>query len=68
MNDDFLKIAEAASIAILVQIVSGNIFVNVTGAMFWMLAGMHMAAVRYHNNEMVVTEQSSVAEGMIAVA
>jgi hypothetical protein len=67
-NDDFLNVAKAGLIAILVQIVGGNIFVNVTGVMFWMFAGMYLAAFRYHENEIAITEQSVVAEGMIAVA
>ena len=40
--------AKAIMIAILVQVIGGNVFVSVTGAMFWMLAGMYLAAGKYH--------------------
>ena len=47
-SDEFPGIAKAIMIAILVQVIGGNVFVSVTGAMFWMLAGMYLAAGKYH--------------------
>jgi O-antigen ligase/polysaccharide polymerase Wzy-like membrane protein len=47
-SDEFLGVAKAIMIAILVQLVGGNVFVSVTGAMFWMMAGMYLAARKYH--------------------
>ncbi len=67
-RDEFLNISKAAMIAILVQTVSGNIFVNVTGAMFWMLAGMYLAGCRHARDERVIAEQDGVQEEMAGVA
>jgi hypothetical protein len=50
-SDEFLSASKAIILAILAQIVSGNIFVGVTGAMFWMFAGMYLGGLRYHENE-----------------
>jgi hypothetical protein len=66
-HDEFLNISKAAMIAIVVQTVSGNIFVNVTGAMFWMSAGMYLAGCRY-TNERSIAEQDVGREEMIRVA
>ena len=35
-------------IAMLAQIVGGNVFVSIIGVMLWMLAGMYLAAHKYH--------------------
>ena len=45
-NDEFLRLGKAAMIAMLAQIVGGNIFVSVAGVMFWSLAGMFLAGQR----------------------
>jgi hypothetical protein len=50
-SDEFSRAGKAVMIAILAQLVSGNIFVNVTGAMFWIFAGMYLGARRYYENE-----------------
>jgi hypothetical protein len=50
-SDDFARVGKAVMIAILVQLLSGNIFVNVTGAMFWIFAGMYLGAHKYYENE-----------------
>ena len=47
-RDEFLSVGKAAMIAILAQVVGGNVFVSVTGVMLWMLAGMYLAAHKYH--------------------
>jgi hypothetical protein len=47
-DDNFMVVGKAIMIAILVQIVGGNIFVSVSGAMFWMLTGICLAAGKYH--------------------
>ncbi len=53
-RDDFSEVGKAIMIAIIVQIVGGNIFVNVTGVLLWMFAGMGLAAYRYHKVEALV--------------
>ncbi|MGA2417290.1 MAG: hypothetical protein ABSF59_22775 [Candidatus Sulfotelmatobacter sp.] len=47
-TDDFTKACKAILIAFLAQLLGGNIFVSVTGAMFWMFAGMYLAADKYY--------------------
>jgi hypothetical protein len=47
VDNEFLGVGKAIMIAILSQVVGGNVFVSVTGAMFWMLAGMYLAAGSY---------------------
>ena len=49
-RDEFLLVMKAGMIAIIAQMVGGNIFVGVSGAMFWMFAGMYLAANKYHAN------------------
>ena len=46
-RDEFSNAAMAVMIALLAQLVGGNIFVGVNGAMFWMFAGTFLAAGRY---------------------
>jgi hypothetical protein len=50
-SDEFSRAGKAVMIAILAQLVGGNVFVNVTGAMFWIFAGMYLGARRYYENE-----------------
>jgi hypothetical protein len=50
-TDEFSTAAKAIFIAILAQIVSGPVFVNFTGALFWIFAGMYLAAFRYHESQ-----------------
>ena len=50
-SDEFGRVGKAVMIAILAQLLSGNIFVNVTGAMFWIFAGMYLGAHKYYENE-----------------
>ena len=47
-GDELPEVGKAIMIAILAQVVGGNIFVNVTGAMFWMLSGICLAAGKFH--------------------
>ncbi len=47
-NDEFSLAMKAGMIAIVAQLIGGNIFVGVSGAMFWIFAGMHLAADRCH--------------------
>jgi hypothetical protein len=49
-GDDFVRAAKAILIVFLVQLVGGNIFVSVTGAMFWTFTGMYLAARKYHED------------------
>ena len=49
----FSIVAKAIVIAILVQVIGGNIFVNVTGAMFWTFTGLYLSARKHHSNLMV---------------
>jgi hypothetical protein len=46
--DDFVKASKAILIALLAQLLGGNIFVSVTGTMFWIFAGMYLAADKYY--------------------
>jgi hypothetical protein len=46
--DDFVKASKAILIGFLAQLLGGNIFVSVTGAMFWIFAGMYLAANKYY--------------------
>ncbi len=48
-QDEFLSVCKAAMIAILAQVVGGNVFVGITGALLWMLAGIYLAAHKYHS-------------------
>jgi hypothetical protein len=50
-SDKFSRVGKAVVIAILAQLVSGNVFVNVTGAMFWLFAGMYLGARRYYEDQ-----------------
>jgi hypothetical protein len=43
-DGEFCNAARVVTIAMLAQLVGGNIFVNVTGAIFWMFTGMYLAA------------------------
>jgi hypothetical protein len=47
-QDDFANASRAIALAILAQIVAGAVFVNVTGALFWIFGAMYLAAQRYH--------------------
>ncbi|HEX4486938.1 MAG TPA: O-antigen ligase family protein [Terriglobales bacterium] len=48
-SDQFPAVGKAITIALLAQIVGGNIFVSVTGAMFWMAIGMFLASAKYYS-------------------
>ena len=43
-RDEFSEAARAVTIAILVQIIGGNIFIGVNGILFWMSVGIYLAA------------------------
>jgi len=51
MHDQFYNAATAIVIAMLAQLVGANIFVNVTGTIFWTFTGMRLAASPYHAHE-----------------
>jgi hypothetical protein len=51
MRDEFYKAGKAIVIAMLAQLIGANIFVNVTGAIFWTFTGMRLAASPYHAQE-----------------
>jgi hypothetical protein len=48
IQDEFYKAGKAIVIAMLAQLIGANIFVNVTGAIFWTFTGMLLAASPYH--------------------
>jgi hypothetical protein len=43
-RDEFSQAARAITIAILVQIIGGNVFIGVNGILFWMSVGIYLAA------------------------
>ena len=47
-RDEFSQAARAITIAILVQIIGGNVFIGVNGILFWMSAGIYLAAGKNH--------------------
>jgi hypothetical protein len=47
-RDDFANVALAIMVAIVTQLIGGNIFVSVSGVLFWMFAGMYLAAGKHH--------------------
>jgi hypothetical protein len=57
-HDPFLLASKAIVIAIAAQVIGGNVFVNVTGAMFWMFAGLCMAAQQRYRNQTLAAVQS----------
>jgi hypothetical protein len=60
-NDEFCRAAKAIAFAILAQLIAGDVFVNVTGAIFWIFAGMYMAASPYHRSQAILaTEPASL--------
>ncbi len=48
----FSVVTKAIAIAILMQLIGGNIFVNITGAMFWTFAGLYLSARKHHSDQM----------------
>jgi hypothetical protein len=58
-GDEFMRAAEAIMIGIIVQVFGGNVFVNVTGALFWMLVGMFLADRRNHDNDLSIQQLES---------
>jgi hypothetical protein len=46
-------LARAIVIAILVQLIGGNIFMNVPGAMFGAFAGLSVSAQKHHSDRMI---------------
>lgn len=50
-DDSFARAMRAICIAYLVQLIGGQIFVGVTGAVFWLCLGMATAAGRWHTAE-----------------
>ena len=43
-NDEFARAGRVIMIAMLAQLVGGNIFTGINGAIFWMFAGLHLSA------------------------
>jgi hypothetical protein len=56
-QDRFSLASKAIAIAIVAQVVGGNVFVNVTGAMFWMFAGLCMSANQRQRNQTLAAVQ-----------
>jgi hypothetical protein len=61
-SDPIARTAKVIMIAIIAQLLSGNIFVNVTGAMFWLFAGVYLAALRYNENEALVCRAQGIPQ------
>ncbi|HSS98139.1 MAG TPA: O-antigen ligase family protein [Terriglobales bacterium] len=47
-KDEFQVALKAGMIGLVAQLVGGNIFVGVSGTMFWMFAGMYLASAKYN--------------------
>jgi hypothetical protein len=62
MHDQFYNAAKAIVIAMLAQLIGANIFVNVTGAIFWTFTGMRLAASPYHAQERAGPNQLQPSE------
>jgi hypothetical protein len=43
-SDEFARAGRVIMIAMLAQLVGGNIFTGINGAIFWMFAGVHLSA------------------------
>ena len=61
-SDEFCAASKAIVIAVLAQIVSGPVFVNVTGAIFWIFVGMYFAAARYGASQPQMDRTGPAAE------
>jgi hypothetical protein len=59
-GDQFPIAAKAIVVALLAQIIGGNIFVSVTGAMFWLFAGLSMAARQHYSDRSTACQSVSV--------
>jgi hypothetical protein len=53
-EDQFSIAAKGIVIALLAQIIGGNVFVSVTGAMFWLFGGVSMAAREHYRNQSMI--------------
>lgn len=62
-RDEFWSASRAIILAILAQIVGGNIFVGVTGAVVWMFAGMLLAGSLYHEKQIQSMENLELQPG-----
>ncbi len=47
-RDEFSEVGKAIMIAILVQVIGGNVFIGVNGILFWMSVGICLSAGRNH--------------------
>jgi hypothetical protein len=54
-DDDFTAVANALMVAIVAQVIGGNIFVNVTGALFWVSVAMHSSGLKRCQNQQAVS-------------
>jgi hypothetical protein len=57
-TDEFPVVSRAIMIAILAQLVAGDVFANVTGALFWIFGGMYLAAIQYHEARIPVVARA----------
>ncbi len=53
-TDEFSQASKAIAVAILAQLIAGDVFANVTGAIFWLFAAMYLAGNRYHENQSAI--------------
>jgi O-Antigen ligase len=55
VTDEFYQAARAIVFAVLAQLIGGDVFVSITGAIFWIFAGMCLAADSYHRSLATIT-------------
>jgi hypothetical protein len=53
-TDEFSQASKAIAVAVLAQLVAGDVFANVTGAIFWIFAAMYLAGNRYHEDQSTI--------------
>jgi hypothetical protein len=57
-HDQFSIASKGIVIAILAQVIGGNVFANATGAMLWLFAGLCMASRQHYRNQLMTSGQS----------
>jgi hypothetical protein len=58
----FMVVCRAVVIALLAQIIGGNIFVGVSGTIFWAFGAIYLAGIRHNSREERVQERLATAE------
>ena len=52
-TDEFSQASKAIAVAILAQLIAGDVFANVTGAIFWIFAAMYLAGNRFYEDQSI---------------